>query len=200
MKGSTYMSEKLILASASPRRKEILNTAGYSYEIIPSNASEMTDGLNADELVMKNALAKALDVYSRVGKEDVVLGADTVVCLNGKILGKPESESDAFTMLKSLSNRGHEVLTGYAVVGKTGNECGVCATKVKFKALTDDEIWAYIKTNEPMDKAGAYGIQERACIFAESFEGDFFNIIGLPIARIYPLLSEFGILPDWQRK
>ena len=194
------MSKKLILASASPRRKEILNTAGYSYEIITSNAFEATDGLKAEELVIQNALAKALEVYSRVGKDDVVLGADTVVCLNGKILGKPESEKDAFAMLKSLSNSNHEVLTGYAVVGKQGKEYGVCTTRVKFKALTDDEIWAYIKTNEPMDKAGAYGIQERACIFAESFEGDFFNIIGLPIARIYPLLSKFAILPDWQRK
>lgn len=198
MKGSKYMSKKLILASASPRRKEILNTAGYSYEIMPSDACEITEGADAETIVMKNALAKASEVYSRCGGSDVVLGADTVVCLNGSVLGKPENEAEAFAMLKSLSGSCHEVLTGYAVVGGKGSECGVCTTKVKFRTLTDEEITAYIGTGEPMDKAGAYGIQEKACIFAESFEGDFFNIIGLPVARIYPLLSEYGILPDWR--
>lgn len=192
------MSQKLILASASPRRKDILNTAGYSYSVIPSNACEITEGETAEVLVMKNALSKACEVFERAEGDCVVLGADTVVSLNGSVLGKPENEQAAFEMLKSLSNSYHEVLTGYAVVGRMGKECGVCTTRVKFKPLTDNEIWAYIKTNEPMDKAGAYGIQERACIFAEGFEGDFFNIIGLPIAKIYPLLSKYGVLPDWQ--
>ena len=90
-------------------------------------------------------------------------------------------------------------MTGYAVVSGTDEKSGVCSTEVKFRTLTDEEINSYIETNEPMDKAGAYGIQERACLFAESVKGDYFNIIGLPIAQIHPTLREFGILPDWQK-
>ena len=193
------MAKKLILASASPRRKEILTTAGYTYEVIPSNAKELTQGENACELVRENALAKAREVFTRCGENATVIGADTVVCLNGNILGKPKDERDAFSMLKSLSGSVHAVISGYAVIGNEGEESGYCVTEVRFRELTDDEINAYIKTNEPMDKAGAYGIQERACLFAESFTGDFYNIIGLPISPLYSLLKKFGISPDWQK-
>ncbi len=193
------MAKKLILASASPRRKEILDTAGYSYETIPSVADELKGGVAPEELVRQNALNKAREVYSRSETESVVIGADTVVVLGETVLGKPNSKQQAFDMLKSLSNSSHRVLTGYAVVGGLGEKSGVCSTEVKFRTLSDEEINAYIETNEPMDKAGAYGIQERACLFAESFTGDYFNIIGLPIAEIYPVLSDFGILPDWQK-
>jgi septum formation protein len=103
-------------------------------------------------------------------------------------------------MLKSLSNSTHEVISGFAIVGKDSFDSGFCVTKVKFRSLSDDEILAYIKTGEPMDKAGSYGIQERACLFAESFEGDFFNIIGLPVQKLYAPLKGFGILPKWQNK
>ncbi|MBO5914846.1 MAG: septum formation protein Maf [Clostridia bacterium] len=193
------MAKKLILASASPRRREILETAGYSYTVIPSNAEELTWGENACELVRENALAKAREVFSRCDSGSVVLGADTVVCLNGNILGKPKDERDAFVMLKSLSGSRHEVISGYAVIGDDCEKSGCCVTEVCFRELSDDEINAYINTFEPMDKAGAYGIQERACLFAESFEGDFYNIIGLPIAPLYPILKDFSILPDWQK-
>lgn len=192
------MEKKLILASASPRRKEILNTAGYVYEVIPSNATELTHGENPCELVRENALAKARDVFLRCNENAIVIGADTIVCLNGRILGKPKDERDAFLMLKELSGSVHEVITGYAVIGEEGEESGFCVTEVYFRTLSDSEINAYIKTNEPLDKAGAYGIQERACVFAEGFKGDFFNIIGLPIAPLYSVLKKFGISPDWQ--
>ena len=191
------MSKKLILASASPRRREILDTAGYSYEIIPSNADEVMEG-DAYLLARLNALAKAKEVYARIGGDCVVVGADTVVCVDGEVLGKPKDERDAFLMLSKLSGSSHEVISGYAVVSEQGEESDFCVTHVQFRKLTDDEINAYIATHEPMDKAGAYGIQERACLFAESFVGDFFNIIGLPIARLYPMLRSFGISPDWQ--
>ncbi|MBR6562568.1 MAG: septum formation protein Maf [Clostridia bacterium] len=191
------MSKKLILASASPRRREILDTAGYSYEVVPSNADEVMEG-DAYLLARLNALAKAKEVYACIGGDCVVVGADTVVCVDGEVLGKPKDERDAFLMLSKLSGSSHEVISGYAVVSEQGEESDFCVTHVQFRKLTDDEINAYIATHEPMDKAGAYGIQERACLFAESFVGDFFNIIGLPIARLYPMLRSFGISPDWQ--
>lgn len=195
------MTKKLILASASPRRSEILDTAGYSYEVIPSNADEVMEGECAYSLAELNALAKAREVFDRLGDEAaVVLGADTVVFANGIVLGKPTDENDAFLMLKSLSNSTHEVISGFAIVGKDGFDSGFCVTKVKFRDLSDEEIHAYIATREPMDKAGSYGIQERACLFAESFEGDFFNIIGLPVQKLYAPLKDFGILPVWQNK
>ena len=193
------MAKNLILASASPRRKEILSTAGYSYSVIPSRAEELTQSESVYSLVRENSLAKAREVYNKCGENDIVIGADTVVCLNGEILGKPKDKRDAFFMLKSLSGSNHEVVSGYAVIGSDSEESGYCVTKVKFRELSDEEINAYIETNEPMDKAGAYGIQEKACVFAESFEGDFFNIIGLPIAPLYTLLKKFGISPDWQK-
>ena len=192
------MAKILILASASPRRSEILDTAGYSYKVLPSDADELKGGVAPQELVRLNALEKAREVSKRCDSESVVLGADTVVCLGETILGKPEDKKEAFDMLKSLSGSTHCVMTGYAVVCGSAEKSGVCSTEVKFRTLSDEEINAYIETKEPMDKAGAYGIQERACLFAESFTGDYFNIIGLPIAEIYPILRNFGIFPDWQ--
>ncbi len=195
------MPKKLILASASPRRSEILDTAGYSYSVVPSHANEIMEGECAYSIAELNALAKAQEVFNRINdKNCVVLGADTVVLVDGKILGKPESVDDAFSMLKALSGSTHEVITGFAVVSeKNLEDSSFCITRVKFRTLSDEEILTYIATNEPMDKAGAYGIQERACLFAESFEGDFFNIIGLPIEKLYLSLKKHGILPDWQK-
>ncbi len=198
-RGNDFMAEKLILASASPRRREILDTAGYTYEPVPSAAAEIMSGLSPDELVMQNALAKARDVASRCESGTVVLGADTVVCLGNSVLGKPSDRESAFAMLRSLSGSTHTVKTGHAVVSDGKEICGVCTTEVSFKELDDDEINAYISTNEPNDKAGAYAVQERACVFVKSFCGDYFNIIGLPIAEIYPVLKQFGISPDWQK-
>ena len=191
------MAVKLILASNSPRRRELMSLVGYKYEVIPSNASELTDGEIPSELVRINALNKAKEVYDRVGGGSVVVGADTVVCYNGNILGKPKDVCDAKAMIKMLSSTTHEVITGYAVVGDMGEKSDACVTKVKFRNLTDEEIDAYVKTLEPMDKAGAYGIQEKGCLLAESFEGDYFNIVGLPVSRVYEMLKDYGVTPDW---
>ncbi len=191
------MAQRLILASNSPRRRELMSLVGYKYEVIPSNACELDCGDDASEIVRINALNKAKEVFTRVGKGNIVVGADTVVCYNGNILGKPKDVRDAKAMIKMLSGTVHEVITGYAVVGDMGERSDACVTKVKFRNLTDAEIDAYVKTLEPMDKAGAYGIQEKGCLLAESFEGDYFNIVGLPVARVYEMLKNYGVMPDW---
>lgn len=190
------MQKQLILASNSPRRRELLTLAGYKYSVVPSDADEITSGVNARELVRMNALAKAKDVATR-HPESVVVGADTVVCLGGEVLGKPKDGRDAAEMLRRLSASEHSVLTGFAVINGGREESGVCETLVRFRELSEREIAAYVATKEPLDKAGAYGIQERGGLFAESVEGDFFNIIGLPISKLYPVLSQFGIFPEW---
>ena len=192
------MEKFLVLASASPRRSEILLSAGYEFNIITSAATEITEGAGAI-IAAENAKAKALAVYSQQPENAVVLGADTVVCLNDKVLGKPKSREDAFNMLVSLSNSNHSVITGYAVASKNGVKTGYCETFVKFRPLTDEEINDYVATGECDDKAGAYGIQERASLFVESINGDYFNIMGLPVAEIYPILKSAGIYPKWQK-
>ncbi len=192
------MQKSLILASASPRRRELLSIAGYEFEINPSNAQEIETGIPAKDLAMKNALAKARDIYKTTGKDSVVIGADTVVCLGDMVLGKPKSPENAKEMLKSLSGSKHSVVTGFAVVGEDGEEVGFCETVVKFRHLGENEIDCYIATKECNDKAGAYGIQERASLFVEGIDGDYFNVMGLPVASLYPILKKFGILPNWQ--
>ena len=192
------MEKFLVLASASPRRSEILLSAGYEFNIITSAATEITEGAGAI-IAAENAKAKALAVYSQQPENAVVLGADTVVCLDNKVLGKPKSREDAFNMLVSLSNSNHSVITGYAVASKEGIKMGYCETFVKFRPLTNEEINDYVATGECDDKAGAYGIQERASLFVEAINGDYFNIMGLPVAEIYPILKSAGIYPKWQK-
>ena len=192
------MEKFLVLASASPRRSEILLSAGYEFKIITSAATEITEGAGAI-IAAENAKAKALAVYSQQPENAVVLGADTVVCLDNKVLGKPKSREDAFNMLVSLSNSNHSVITGYAVASKEGVKTGYCETFVKFRSLSDEEINDYVATGECDDKAGAYGIQERASLFVEAIKGDYFNIMGLPVAEIYPILKSAGIYPQWQK-
>ena len=193
------MSKRLILASASPRRREILSIAGYDFEVVTSNAEEISEGFDAATVARINSLAKAREVFLRVGGDCVVVGADTVVAGGGNILGKPKDEADAFSMLKSLSGKKHSVITGFSVVSANGEDSGFCSTAVEFRELSDDEIRAYIATGEPLDKAGAYGIQEKASIFVKSIEGDFFNVVGLPVASIYSPLAKRGVLPVWQK-
>ncbi|MBQ9847519.1 MAG: septum formation protein Maf [Clostridia bacterium] len=190
------MKKTLILASASPRRREILALAGYDFKVLPSNAEEKSGGLSASGLVVANALAKARDIFAQ-NVDSVVLGADTVVALGDEILGKPKNENEAKAMLGRLSGSRHSVLTGFAVISEKGELSGYCETEVKFRRLSQEEIDAYVATGEPLDKAGSYGIQEKGCLLAESVSGDFFNIIGLPVAKIYPLLAENGVLPEW---
>ena len=193
------MKKTLILASASPRRRELLSLAGYEFEIMPSSAEEIEKGVPAATLAVKNALAKARDIYEKSGEGSVVIGADTIVCVENEVLGKPKSRAHAKEMLSSLSGSRHSVITGYAVIGEQGEESGFCETVVKFRHLSESEIDSYVATGECDDKAGAYGIQERASLFVEGIEGDYFNVMGLPVADLYPVLANFGLLPDWQK-
>lgn len=191
---------EFILASGSPRRKEILSAAGVKFSVLVSDADEgavnkdAPVGIYVQELALLKAAAAAK--YVLKNKDAVIIAADTIVTLDGKILGKPKDEDDAFDMLKSLSNRAHEVYTGYCVmrVSDGFTFCNSVKTEVLFKELDDDLIRRYIRTGEPMDKAGAYGIQGKGAILAEKINGDYFNVVGLPVSALAKTLKdEFDI-------
>ena len=187
---------KLILASASPRRRELMEMlCPGKLEIVPAVGEECADpALPPDALVKALSRQKAAEVAARcAGADDVVIGADTVVALDGKILGKPRDAADARAMLRALSGRSHEVYTGVTVL--RGDACLVHAerTGVRFRALTDGEIDRYFATGEPMDKAGAYGAQGYASLFVEHLDGDFFNVMGLPLCALGKLLKQLGV-------
>jgi septum formation protein len=181
----------LVLASASPRRRELLAQAGYSFEVHPAHIPEEPYP-NEDPAAYVTRLAreKAQAVFNELGDpQATVLGADTTVALDNHILGKPESPADAARMLRLLSGRTHRVLTGVALVTATSTEVAAESTAVTFLALSDEEIEAYIATGEPMDKAGAYAIQGRAARWIPRIEGCYFNVVGLPIALVSSLLG-----------
>ncbi len=185
------MSDRLILASASPRRKELLTLAGFEFDVVTSSVDEVIDSkLKPHELVVSLASQKAKAVASKYNGRTVI-GADTVVVLNGKVLGKPKNEQDAVDMLKALSENTHEVYTGvYLVNGEKEKGFFEC-TKVKFCKLTDEQIAAYVATREPMDKAGSYGIQGKGCVLVEGIEGDYFNVVGFPVSRFCREFDKF---------
>lgn len=186
---------RIILASGSPRRRELLSGLGIQgLEIIPAVGEEKRNpALSPAELVMSLSEAKAREVFSK-NPGAAVIGADTVVALDGEILGKPKNEKDAFRMLSLLSGRAHEVLTGVTVISPEGHaESGAEITRVRFRALSQSEIEAYIATGEPMDKAGAYGIQGLASLFVEGIDGDYFNVVGLPLCRLGLMLKGLGV-------
>lgn len=180
----------IVLASGSPRRRELLGQMGIAdFEVLPARGEESAPkGLAPDKLVEQLALQKAREVFA-LRPECTVIGADTVVVLDGKVLGKPHDEGEAIQMLTALSGRSHEVYTGMAVLSGgqvlTDAEC----TRVEFRALTAAEIEAYVATGEPMDKAGAYGIQGKACVFIKGIQGDYYNVVGLPVCALHGLLE-----------
>lgn len=184
----------LILASASPRRKQLLAMLGLSFEVCPAKGEEvLPDGIGPEDAVKLLSAQKAGSVAESCAADDVVIGADTIVWYGGRILGKPKNEQDAAQMLSMLSGNTHTVYTG-VTVRKGGTVLSAAEeTKVRFRDLTPDEIDAYIKTGEPMDKAGAYGAQGYAALFVEGIEGDFFNVMGLPVCRLGKLLKEVGV-------
>lgn len=191
---------RLILASGSPRRREILSEMGYTFDVKTADFDESTVALDdPKEGVQKLALGKALAAVQQPG---LYLGSDTVVVLDGVVMGKPSDEQDAFRMLRSLSGRTHEVCTGVALVtvGEDGTvehtETFVEATEVTFFELTDEEIDRYIRTGEPMDKAGAYGIQGLGRVLVEGIRGDYETVVGLPAARVYRALREHDVVPE----
>ena len=185
---------KLILASQSPRRAELLKQMGLSFEVRPSNTEEVTEpGLTPQQEVVSLSLQKARAVYGSLTEEAVVLSADTVVVLDDKILGKPRDEADAKKMLSALSGRSHFVLTGVTVMGPKGTQTHCEKTQVTFRTLSEKEIDAYIATFEPMDKAGAYGIQGFGGLFVSHLAGDYFNVVGLPVCAAGQMLRKAGI-------
>jgi septum formation protein len=182
--------KKIILASASPRRKELLTTAGVEFEVLVSEADEtIPEGTAPRDAAMMTAEKKSLAVAEN--RDGIVIGADTIVVIDDKILGKPKDEADAADMLRLLSGREHEVITGVCITDGEKTEKFAQVSKVRFYDLTDDEITAYVATKEPMDKAGAYGIQGKGCVLVESIEGDYFNIVGLPVAATVRALRRF---------
>ena len=179
----------LLLASSSPRRSELLSMAGYEFTAVPANVSEtFLHGTPPMQIVEQLSTRKAQAV-AKLHPEAAVLAADTVVVFKGRILGKPKDEEMAKAMLKLLSGNVHQVYTGYTVISGKKFVCGHECTSVEFYTLTQQEIDDYLATGEPMDKAGAYGIQGRGSLFVKRINGDFYNIVGLPIAKIHRILA-----------
>lgn len=184
---------RLILASQSPRRRELLSSIGYEYEVCPADVDESvpegTDSLCVPEMLSrKKALAVLKD-----NPDAVVIGSDTVVICEGRILGKPESEEEAAMMLRLLSGKKHKVATGLCVCSNEKTRSLVSVTDVCFFELSEALIDSYIKTGEPMDKAGAYGIQGIGSALVKKIDGDYFTVMGLPVAATARLLSQFGV-------
>lgn len=183
--------KKIILASASPRRKELLTVAGVKFDVITKDVDESVPiGTEPHEAAVMTAKKKALAVAVE-NNGAVVIGADTIVVANGKILGKPKDKKDAFDMLKMLSGKEHKVITGVCMVCGNRIKSFEKTSSVRFYSLSDKEIEEYIETGEPMDKAGSYGIQGKGCTLVESIDGDYFNIVGLPVAATVRALKEF---------
>ena len=192
---------RVVLASASPRRKSLLELAGLEFEIWPSDKEETSTKTYPEEICVELSKQKALDVASSIktynelhsdlttATDILVIGADTIVVSDGKVLGKPADEADAAGMLRLLSGKTHSVYTGVTFVfsakdGRVGEYSFADETKVTFYPLDDEDIDRYIASGDPLDKAGSYGIQGSAAVFVKSIEGDYYNVVGLPVARI----------------
>lgn len=185
---------KIILASQSPRRKELLERMGITdFKVIPAQEEELaTRTLTADQLVEELSQRKCAEVAAAHPK-DLIIAADTVVSINNRVLGKPRTEEDAAQMLAALSGKLHLVYTGVTVAkeGRTLTQHEV--TSVRFRTLTQADIIRYIATGEPMDKAGAYGIQGYGSVLVEGISGDYYNVMGLPVCRLARMLARFGV-------
>ena len=186
---------KFILASASPRRRELMEMLRVSpLEIRPAKGEEHpASGLNGEETAAALSRQKCAEVAAAADPADVVIAADTVVWLDDTIFGKPHDHDDAVRMLSTLSGRTHTVYTGVTIARDGEMLTEVEASDVRFRKLTPEEIEAYVATGEPMDKAGAYGAQGYAALFVEGIDGDFFNVMGLPLCRLGQMLKAFGI-------
>jgi septum formation protein len=180
----------LVLASASPRRQELLRNAGITFEVQPANIPEdPLPGEAAKDYVERLAREKALAIASQ-RPQDVVLGADTVVVVDGQLLGKPSDAADAARMLRMLSGRKHEVITGVCVVVRGQSKVASETTRVTMSELSDKDVADYVASGEPMDKAGAYAIQGIASRWIPSIEGDYSNVVGLPVALVFRMLRQ----------
>jgi len=186
------MQKKFVLASASPRRVQLLNKIIKKFKVIPSRVKESEISAKTPEaFAVKAAIAKAEDIALK-HRNAIVIGADTIVVLGKKILGKPKSKKEAIAMLESLAGKTHKVITGIAIVDSETFEkyADYEITKVKMKKVADKEIIDYVKSGKPMDKAGSYGIQEIEEIFIDKIEGDYNNVVGLPVGKLKKLLQK----------
>lgn len=182
-----------ILASQSPRRRELLSMLGLSFTVQTADIDETMDpALSVEEAVAAVCLKKARAVGEQ-NPGQLIVAADTVVVVDGRRLGKPHSRDEAFSMLRLLSGREHRVLTGFCLWQDGRAETHVETTRLRFRRLTDQEIDAYVATGSPMDKAGAYGIQDQAAIFVEGLDGDYYNVMGLPLCALAQCLRRWGV-------
>lgn len=176
--------KNVILASSSPRRRELMTLAEIKYDVCIKNVDETVPAGTLPEDAAKMTARKKAVAVAQVNENAIVVGADTIVVYNNQIIGKPKDKNDAMRILRMLSGREHEVITGVCLVHNKKIDTFHCTSKVKFYDLTEEEIKHYVAGGEPMDKAGAYGIQGKGCVFVEKIEGDYFNIVGLPISRV----------------
>ncbi|MBR5589018.1 MAG: septum formation inhibitor Maf [Phascolarctobacterium sp.] len=185
---------QVILASASPRRLALLQQIGIEATVCPADFDEVSgSAVQAEDVVLANAVGKCQAVVKIKGDSLPVIAADTVVVAEGVILGKPQNAEDAVEMLKQLSGKTHKVLTGIAVSYAGEMLAEVCETKVVFRDLTDEEIKNYVATGEPLDKAGAYGIQGKGAVLVEKIDGCYNNVVGLPLTRMQLILAKLGV-------
>ena len=185
---------KLILASGSPRRKELLDKLQIPFQIITSNTDETISAhLSPEEAVVELASRKAMAVYNQY-QDSAVIGADTIVALDGEILGKPKNREHAKMMLSKLSGRTHEVFTGVAVINNGQTSTFYEKTDVAFWELSENEVEHYLDSGEPFDKAGAYGIQGFGALFVKRINGDYYSVVGLPVSRLARLLRELKLV------
>ena len=184
---------KLILASASPRRKELLAKTGLSFDIIPANGEETITKTIPAEVVMELSLQKAKEIADMQTEDCIIIGADTIVAKGDTIMGKPKDEADAFRMLDMISDDCHQVYTGVTII-RTGEQAETLTfaekTDVYLYPISEKDIWAYIESGDPMDKAGAYGIQGDFAVHVKGIQGDYYNVVGLPIGRVYQELKK----------
>lgn len=186
------MERKLVLASASPRRRKLLQLLARDFEVAVSDVDEQSDITEPAELVCELARRKARDIFA-ARPEDVVIGADTVVYIGNEILGKPRDMADARRMMELLAGNTHQVYTGVCVAYAGGEECDFCCTDVTFDAILPEEMDVYLATNDVLDKAGAYAIQGGAAKFISRVDGCFFNVVGLPVNMLYELMKRSDV-------
>lgn len=187
--------KEFILASASPRRQQLLNQIGIKFRVIPSTIEEiMNNNTEPSEVAVSLAIQKCNDVASDTDCDCIIIAADTIVVKDNRLLGKPKDENDAFNMLKNLNGHWHEVVTGLCLYDTCGKKTvtGYETTRVKMADNSDEFLKSYIDTREPFDKAGAYGIQGYGSLIVEKIEGDYFNVMGLPIYKLSCLLKKLG--------
>lgn len=195
------MKYNIVLASGSPRRKEILSLVGIDFKVCSSDKEEIITKSKPEDIVSELSYMKAMDICNNIHENGLIIGADTMVAINGQVLGKPKSREDAFNMLELLQGKMHQVYTGVTVILKEDNieldnykvKTFVEVSEVVVNPMSKDEIDEYIKSGEPFDKAGAYGIQGKFALYIGGIVGDYYNIMGLPIARLYSELKEEGI-------